>query len=646
MLRHAEGTFAASPRIAALPRFRYSSLPIEARGKRNDAVQAGGRTPMNDTAHAAADVQSIAGFGSDAIADLLRALDIPYVALTPGASFRGLHDSLVNHLGNTRPELLLCVHEEHAVALAHGYARVTGKPLAVALHANVGLMHATMAIFNAWCDRIPILMLGGVGPMDAMQRRPWVDWIHTARDLGALIRGYTKWDDQPGSVAAALEAILRAYRIAMTLPQGPVYVSLDAALQEEGLPAPVALPPLDRFPAAMPGAATEETLRRSMDLLATAIRPLVMIGRVSIDPADFERRVALAQRLRAVVLTDIKTGATFPTQHPLHPFPPSLYVTGDATQAIRDADVILSLDWIDLGGTLRQACGGALPRGKIIQCSLDQYVHNGWSMDYQALPPADLAILAPPDAFVAALLGALGPHPAMPMQPWCAAERAQDTAEPERTTDEAASERLPLAELARVTTESLAAHRPSYLRLPLGWPGEFCRFAHPLDYIGFDGGGGIGSGPGMAIGAALALRGGDRLPVAVLGDGDYLMGVTALWTGVHYRVPVLIIIANNESFFNDELHQERMARMRGRPVENRWIGLRISDPAMDLAGFARDQGAKGYGPVRTTDALAAAIAQGIADVRAGAVAVIDVRVAPEYSRAVSASLMRSIPAQR
>jgi thiamine pyrophosphate-dependent acetolactate synthase large subunit-like protein len=588
--------------------------------------------------------QTTAGWGSDAIAELLRALEIPYIALTPGASFRGLHDSLVNHLGNTRPELLLCVHEESAVALAHGYARVTGRPLAVALHANVGLMHATMAIFNAWCDRIPILLLGGVGPIDAVKRRPWVDWIHTSRDLGALVRGYTKWDDQPGSVTAAQEAIVRAHRIAMTPPQGPVYVSLDAGLQEETLPAPLPLPSLDRFRTAISGTTPLETVREAAHLLETGRRPLIMIGRVSNDPADFERRVALAERLSAVVLTDIKTGASFPTQHPLHPFAPSLYVSGAATRLIRDADVILSLDWIDLGGTLLQACGGELPCGTIIQCSIDQYVHNGWSMDYQALPPTDQSILAPPDTLVAALLATLGPRSSNPVESWFVrtVEEAGAISEP-RT---AASDRLPLADLARVTTETLAPHRPSYIRLPLGWPGEFCRFAHPLDYIGFDGGGGIGSGPGMAVGAALALRGGDRLPVAVLGDGDYLMGLTALWTGTHYRVPVLIIVANNGSFFNDELHQERMARVRGRPVENRWIGLRMSDPDMDLAQLARGQGAKGYGPVRTVDELAAAVNQAVADVRAGALAVIDARVAPEYSRAVSSSLLRNIPAQR
>jgi thiamine pyrophosphate-dependent acetolactate synthase large subunit-like protein len=595
---------------------------------------------MNDVARESPKTQTSAAWGSDAIAELLRALEIPYIALTPGASFRGLHDSLVNHLGNTRPELLLCVHEETAVALAHGYARVTGRPLAVALHANVGLMHATMAIFNAWCDRIPILLLGAVGPIDAAQRRPWVDWIHTSRDLGALVRGYTKWDDLPGSVTAALESIVRAYRIATTPPQAPVYVCLDAALQEQSLPAPLPLPSLERFPAATTGTAPQEIVREAARLLESAKRPLLMIGRGTSDVGHFERRVALAERLGAIALTDIKTGASFPTQHPLHPFFPSLYVSGAATQAVRDADVILSLDWIDLGGTLLQACGGEQPRGKVIHCSVDQYVHNGWNMDYQALPATDLSILTPPDAFVAALLATLGARAAKPAKSWFVkpSEAASSTNEARAP----ASDRLALEELARVTTDTLAPHRPSYLRLPLGWPGEYCRFAHPQDYIGFDGGGGIGSGPGMAIGAALALRGGDRLPVAVLGDGDYLMGLTALWTGVRYRVPVLIIVANNESFFNDELHQERMARLRGRPVENRWIGMRMSDPAFDLAMLARGQGAIGYGPVRSAEELGATIGKAVADVRAGAVAVIDVRVLPEYSRAVSSSLMRHV----
>jgi thiamine pyrophosphate-dependent acetolactate synthase large subunit-like protein len=581
------------------------------------------------------------GFGSDAIAELLRALDFDYIALTPGASFRGLHDSLVNYLGNTKPKILLCVHEEHAVAIAHGYARVTGRPMAVALHANVGLMHATMAIFNAWCDRIPIFLVGGVGPMDAVKRRPWVDWIHTSRDLGALVRGYVKWDDQPASIAAALEAMVRAYRIATTAPCGPVFVNLDATIQEEASPH-VPQPALDRFPAAVSGDPPADAVAAVAALLTNARRPLLMIGRVSGDARDFRRRVQLAERLDARVLTDLKTGATFPTQHRLHPHAAGLYVSTDAGALIREADVIVSLDWIDLAGSLRQACGGELPAAKIVQCSVDQYSHHGWSMDYQSLPPADVSILSPPDRLVACLLDTIDEQAPRPV----ANATAAVDATPGPASDHAAgAEHLSMDELAHTTVDALGAHRPSYIRLPLGWPGEYCRFEHPLDYIGFDGGGGIGSGPGMAVGAALALRDGERLPVAILGDGDYLMGLTALWTGVHNRVPLLVIVANNQSFFNDELHQERIARTRGRPVENRWIGLRMDGPRMNLATLAQGQGAIGLGPVRSVADLKLAIDAGVARVRDGALCVIDVHVAPEYARAVSSALLRHVSAQ-
>src|SRR6202158_4056421 len=180
-------------------------------------------------------------WGSDVAALMLRELDLPYVALNPGASYRGLHDSIVNLLGNRGPQMLLCLHEEHAVAIAHGYAKVAGRPMGAIVHSNVGLMHATMAVFNAWCDRVPVVLLGATGPVAADKRRPWIDWIHTAADQGALVRNYTKWDDQPASVAAAAEALIRAHRMAMTPPQAPVYICLDAALQESRIGA---LPPL------------------------------------------------------------------------------------------------------------------------------------------------------------------------------------------------------------------------------------------------------------------------------------------------------------------------------------------------------------------------------------------------------------------
>src|ERR1700691_5620092 len=207
------------------------------------------------------------GFGSDVIADALRSLDIPYIALTPGASYRGLHDSIVNYLGNSKPQMLLCLHEEAAVAIAQGYGKVTGKAMVTAVHSNVGLMHASMAVFNAWCDRMPVVVLGATGPVDAAKRRPWIDWIHTARDQGALIREYTKWDDQPASPAAAREAILRGTWIANTVPQGPVYINFDAELQESKINEQLQPIEVARYMPQIATAAPAEQIRQAADML-------------------------------------------------------------------------------------------------------------------------------------------------------------------------------------------------------------------------------------------------------------------------------------------------------------------------------------------------------------------------------------------
>src|SRR6185369_14999064 len=244
-------------------------------------------------ARAAADIAALdrpvpagvnaASFGSDVVADAMRALDIPYIALNPGASYRGLHDSLVNYLGNERPQMLLCLHEEAAIAIAHGWAKVTGKAMAAAVHSNVGLMHGTMAFFNAWCDRMPMVVLGATGPVDSTKRRPWIDWIHTARDQGALVRGYTKWDDQPASPTAAREAVLRANWIANTTPRGPTYVNLDAEMQESKLQD--AVPPIDtkRYMPPVAGAAPAATIKQAADLLRGAKQPVILAGRTSRD---------------------------------------------------------------------------------------------------------------------------------------------------------------------------------------------------------------------------------------------------------------------------------------------------------------------------------------------------------------------------
>jgi thiamine pyrophosphate-dependent acetolactate synthase large subunit-like protein len=565
-------------------------------------------------------------FGSDVIADTLRALEIPYVALNPGASYRGLHDSLVNYLGNSAPQMLLCLHEESAVAIAHGYAKVTGKAMAAAVHSNVGLMHATMAIFNAWCDRMPVLVLGATGPVDASKRRPWIDWIHTARDQGALVRPYTKWDDQPASPAAAREALMRAAWLAQTVPMGPVYVNFDAEMQEAKLGEP--LPPVEaaRFMPPVASAPNAESIAKAAALLKAAKNIVMLIGRTSRNEDAWHARVKLAEVVGARVITDLKVGASFPTDHHLHLGAPSV-LTPDAEglAALGKADLILSLDWVDLAGTLKAA---KAPAGntKVISVAADFQIHNGWSMDHQGLAPVDLLLAADPEHAVPLLADAMAGSASRPAAVATASEAKLGPGP------------LTVEHLARALRDAVGDKPCSLTHLPLSWNGAWWPFRHPLDFLGSDGGGGLGAGPGVTVGAALALKGSGRIAIGICGDGDFLMGVTALWTAAHYRIPLLIVVANNRSFYNDEVHQERVARMRNRPVENKWIGQRISDPDIDLAQLAHAQGARGFGPIEDVSKLGATFAEAIAAVEAGGVAVVDVRVAPGYTPAMTAAV--------
>lgn len=575
-------------------------------------------------------------WGSDAIADMLRALGVPYVLLNPGASFRGLHDSLVNHLGNTDPQILLVLHEEHAIAIAHGFTKVNGRPLAAVLHSNVGLMHGSMAIFDAWADRVPVLVLGATGPVDAARRRPWIDWLHTSQDQAALVRHFVKWDAQPASVPAAQEALLRAWRIADTAPRGPVYVCFDAAVQESLLPERPAVPDVARYLPPQPPKPSVGDLTLAAKWLQQAKRPVILAGRVSRSQTGWDARVALAERLDALVLTDLKLGAAFPTRHPLHAAPAGMFLTPDGIKALRDADVVLSLDWLDLAGTLRQAWGNDPVESRVIQASVDHHLHNGWSMDHQGLPPADLFLACEPEIVVDGLLDVLG-HSSVPPDLAPVYERGVSMFGDSIDGDGP----LSVAQVAHLLREATRGYGVSLLRLPLSWGGDMWDFEGPLDFLGYDGGGGIGSGPGMAVGGALALKGSGRLPVAIIGDGDYLMGVTAFWTAAKAQLPLLTLVVNNRSFFNDELHQERVAKERGRPVENRWIGQRIDDPAPDLAQMARAQGLVGHGPVKSVESLRLVLDNAVKAVSQGACVVVDVWVQPGYTASMSQTMTRT-----
>ena len=564
---------------------------------------------------------------SDVAAEMLRRMGIRYVSLNPGASYRGFHDSLVNYLGNSDPQILLCLHEDHAVSIAHGYASVLDEPMGVVLHSNVGLMHGLMGIFNAWCDRAPVLVMGATGPVDAPLRRPWIDWIHTAKDQGALLRNFVKYDDEPRSAEAIVETMLRANLLTRQAPKGPVYVCFDAGLQETPLKdGEVTMPDVSRFKPAEPPPAPARAVTETAELLAGARNPVLLFGRMSARTDDWDRRVKLAELAGAGVITDLKNRAVFPTDHALHVGAPSNWIGPFGQEELMAADVVVAFDWVDLAGSFKPlAPRGGVP-GRIVNCTLDSYLHNGWSADHFGLSAADIPVLADPDVFVGQLLEGLERHLDGESR-WNGAAKPKPPAEESRTS----SDRIAPRDIANALKAACGDRKITLTRVPLGWASDSWHFAHPLDYLGNDGGGGLASGPGNAIGAGLALLESDRTAVAILGDGDFMQGGSALWTAAHYRIPVLFLVSNNRSNFNDEVHQEAMATQRGRPVENRWIGQRIDEPAIDLAAYARAQGLAAVGPVESPDKLQAALEEGLAAVDSGRPCLVDVVVQPGYS---------------
>lgn len=571
-------------------------------------------------------------YNSDAMADVLHRLGLRYVVVSPGSSFRGLHESLVNHLGSRTPEMILALHEEHAVAIAHGYARVTEEPLAVVVHCNVGVMHASMAVYNAWCDRAPMLILGGSGPLDSERRRTPVDWLHAAVDQGATVRNFTKWDDQPLSVKGTVESFLRGFQLATSAPKAPVYITLDQRLQEEKHEG-FDIPPVERFAPGAPPTPDVSSIAAAVRLLAQAKFPIMLCGRVSRSTDDWARRIELAESLGAVVFTDFKVAASFPTDHPLHGPDPSIVFTGpDGVDLLKRADVILSLDWWDQATLFKQCWPDGNVSAKVIRCSLDSYLHRGWTRDHLGLSPVDINILSAPDRAVPLLLDGL---------------KASDGLERRARERRAARERqgrhivrkrplsddpeaIGLWDIGEALNAALQSEDFSLVRAPLGWQASSLPIRHPLDYLGADGAAGIGGAPGMSVGSAIALKGTGRVPVAVFGDGEFLMAPTALWTASSVEAPMLIVIANNRGYYIDEQHQAVTSQARGRPKETAGIGQRFQAPEIDIVAIAKAQGFAAPAPVDRLSDLPNAVREGVAAVKQGGRYFIDVRIIPDY----------------
>jgi acetolactate synthase-1/2/3 large subunit len=585
-------------------------------------------------------------YGSDVVIDMLAALNFDYIALTPGSSFRGIHDSLVNYGRNHRPELILCAHEEIAVALAHGYAKASGRVGGVILHDLVGIQHALMACYNASADRAPVFVLGGAGPADPADRR-YIDWLHSANTQSELMRPYSKWTDEPVTLQAVLDSMARAYRISLNAPAGPTYVSIDAGLQEAPLEGPVELPDvtLPRYRPAPPIAAPAEAIEAAADLLIAADMPLIIGGRVGIKAAATRPLVELVELLGAAYQDD-RDCVCFPTSHPQN-MNGGFRETAE-TEIRGEADVWLTLDCSDVtnvtGGYAKARGGGYGPGAagaeektrKVIDLSLNDFTLQHWSNIGGAPSPFDVQLLADPLYGLNQLLEEVKRR-AEGDAPWRrhADERAKELAERHAALRARQAESLkahwderPIS-VARMIHEVYQAVKDqpwlSAMRNYRCWYEGIWQYDGAGQHMLSNGGGGVGYGPGGALGIALAAREDGRFPFAIMGDGDFTMGPAALWTAAHYKIPLLIVLHNNTSFGNDEEHQIKLAKERARPTENAWIGQRMAAPAVDYATLARSYGAWGEGPVEDPDDLAGVLKRAVAEVAAGGVALVDVR---------------------
>lgn len=569
------------------------------------------------------------GWQSDIIADLIKQYGFPFITLNPGASYRALHDSLVNHNEND-PPMLVCQHEKIAVQIAHGYAKATGKPLAVIVHNLVGLLHATMGIYYAYTDRAPVFVIGATGPMDEAKRRPRVDWAHTANVQGSAVRDYVKWDYQPGGVEGIPDSFARAYSIMMTEPQGPIYMCYDAGIQEAPLEAPLAIP--DPASAKVPSriAPDPKALAEAADRLVKADWPVLMPQFVGRDANGYSDLVKLAETLGAPV-ADTQWRLNFPTEHPLD--------MRMNKEVFRNADLITLLDCRDwerpthVNDRINRTLKPLFPEGcDWLDIGFADIEISKWATDYQRFPEtaqrvlADTAIAIPELTRLCADRIAADPRLQARVTERAAKVGRMHDAQRAKWREEAKENRdaspITLARLAsevwdKIRTEDWVLTTNAFedwaLKLwdfdkPYRWPGKAL---------------GTGTQIGMATGVALAHRGTGRLVVDCQTDGDLMFDVGAMWFAAKHKVPFLCVMHNNRAYYNDWEHQITVAEQRGTPVERAHIGMDLFDPAPDFATLARGLGWYAEGPIEDPADIAGALERAIAQVKNGVPALID-----------------------
>jgi len=474
-----------------------------------------------------------------------------------------------------------------------------------------------MAIFNAWCDRVPVIVMGGTGPMDTTRRRPWTDWLHTALVQGNQVRDYVKWDDQPYSLNGVPESFIRAYRIATTDPKGPVYICYDADLQENAVGTPPETPDITRFAPPAPMQANPEDLERAAETLVNARSPVIIADFVGRNHQAVKSLVELAELL-AIPVIDRGHRFNFPNTHPLD-------ITNGQQEFLKKADVILALDVQDLYGAMvslnritRETVYIPNPSVKVIHISLNDILVRGWAADLQRLQAIDIPICADTSVALPTLTGLCRE---MMGKEEKKSDRIGSRFEQIKRHHDSLRENWYESACAQKSTETIGT---AFLAQQIwevikgedwvlvngdcrGWARRLWEWKQPYQWLGESGGAGLGYGLSAAIGAGLAYRESDRLCVDIQTDGDLLMTASALYTAAHHKIPLLIVMHNNQSFYNSEDHNAQIARFRGRSVKDAGIGTRVDHPAVDFAKVAEGFGLYGDGPIRNPEDLRPAL---------------------------------------
>jgi len=576
--------------------------------------------------------------GSDFMVDVFKSLNLEYVCAVAGSSFRGLHESVVNYAGNKNPEFITCCHEESSVAMGHGYAKIEGKPLCVFAHGTVGLQHASMAIYNAFCDRVPVYIVIA-NNLDALTRDPaYGEWPHSVQDAAAMVRDYTKWDDQPASLQHFAESAVRAYKIAMTPPMAPVLLVADSELQENPIRADVRLS-IPKLTLPAPPVGESGAVAEAARMLAQAENPVIVVGRNTRTQAGIDRLVELAEALQASVI-DMNDRMNFPTRH-------SLNQSARRNAVVADADVILGLEASDFWSALntyhdqvhRSSRSLTKPDAKLISITAGDLYTKANYQDFNRFTEVDMAIAGEGEATLPSLIEQTKRQMTAERKRVAQDRGAKLTAAHQKALEAAREEAAygwdasPIS-TARVSAELYAQIKNqdwamvSILQHFSWWPIRLWDFNKHYQFLGRQGGGGVGYNAPATVGAALANKKYGRLSVSIQDDGDLLFAPAVLWTAAHHRIPLLSIMHNNRAYHEEMMHVQRMADRHNRGIDRGGIGTTFTEPNVDFAKLAQGFGVYAEGPIENPKDLGPAIKRALAVVKRGEPALLDVVTQP------------------